>query len=261
MYQGLMRIRTLAHLSDLHFGLPARETAAAELVRTLCASAIDHVVVTGDITQRGKRSELDRFRAVFAPLLESGRMTLIPGNHDRWNAGVASEIMSEQVDVCEEDGLYLVRTDSSGPQNENFIFSHGSLCEETIERIGAAFDRAPAQRLRVLLLHHHVLPLPEESFGERIAAFIGWPHVGELHLGERLLERLRGRCDLVLHGHRHVPRVFHLWPEDERPLGVYNAGCSTELLRMRVFSHAAGQLLGSPIWLDATVAREASRAA
>ena len=55
--------------------------------------------------------------------------------------------------------------------------------------------------------------------------------------------RLRGRCDLVLHGHRHVPRARTLFADDARPLGLYNAGCTPALGRFRVFAHAGGRLL------------------
>jgi hypothetical protein len=65
------------------------------------------------------------------------------------------------------------------------------------------------------------------------------------------LHRLRGRCDLVLHGHRHQPRATTLWARDSRPLGLYNAGCSPTLGRFRIFAHAAGRVLGAPGWLDA----------
>jgi hypothetical protein len=103
----------------------------------------------------------------------------------------------------------------------------------------------------VVTLHHHPLPLPEETLPELLATRVGLPYATELRHGHALLTRLRGRCDLVLHGHRHVPRAATLWPRDERPLGLYNAGCSPALGRFRIFAHAAGRLLGAPGWLDA----------
>ena len=74
----------------------------------------------------------------------------------------------------------------------------------------AAIAAAPREALTVILLHHHVLPLPEESFPERLATRLGWPHAAELALGAELVSRVQGRCDLILHGHRHVPREFDL---------------------------------------------------
>jgi hypothetical protein len=60
---------------------------------------------------------------------------------------------------------------------------------------------------------------------------------------------VRGQCDLVLHGHRHVPREIHLGAPGERPLALYNAGSSTQLRRMRLFTHAEGVLQAPPRWL------------
>jgi Icc protein len=59
-----------------------------------------------------------------------------------------------------------------------------------------------------------------------------------------LLERVRGRCDLVLHGHRHVPVHFR-HEHGERALEVSNAGRSTALSAFRVFSHDGARLMGA----------------
>ncbi|MFP2926377.1 metallophosphoesterase, partial [Pyxidicoccus sp. 3LG] len=66
--------------------------------------------------------------------------------------------------------------------------------------------------------------------------------------GAELVTRVQGRCDLILHGHRHVPRERVLEEAAGRPLRIYNSGSSTELGRFRVFRHAAGRLLDEPAW-------------
>src|SRR5712692_2199432 len=54
-----MRAKTLAHLSDLHIGLSYRNEPAARMIcNELLENAIDDVVITGDITHRGRLSEL-----------------------------------------------------------------------------------------------------------------------------------------------------------------------------------------------------------
>jgi hypothetical protein len=49
-----------------------------------------------------------------------------------------------------------------------------------------------------------------------------------------------------------VPRAFQLLedPLTERPLGLFNAGCSTALGRFRRFAHRNGALLGEPQWVE-----------
>ena len=88
---------------------------------------------------------------------------------------------------------------------------------------------------------------------ERLSSWIGLRYTCELPLGRELLRRIRGRCDLVLHGHRHVPRGFRVF-DDPRPVRVFNAGSSTELGRACIFSHWGGSLTSGPWWLDALAA-------
>jgi len=98
-------------------------------------------------------------------------------------------------------------------------------------------------------LHHHVLPLPPDHAAERLVSWLGWPYAEELERGRNLLVELRGRCDLVLHGHRHAPQGATLYRDSGRPLSIFNAGSSTELGRVRAFSHRAGMLAAAPAWL------------
>ena len=74
-------MRTLVHLSDLHFGRvdpdlagePLRDTGAQAL-------APDVVVVSGDLTQRAKSEEFEAARAWLDTL--PGPQIIVPGNHD-----------------------------------------------------------------------------------------------------------------------------------------------------------------------------------
>jgi Icc protein len=129
--------------------------------------------------------------------------------------------------------------------------SHGLLTRDDVEAIVEAFDHAPPDALSVLLLHHHLLPLPHDNHAERLASWLGWGSGGELELGSELLSALRGRCDLVLHGHRHDPGTTSVFAEDARPLSLFNAGSSTELGHVRLFVHRQGRLIAPPRWLPA----------
>jgi 3',5'-cyclic-AMP phosphodiesterase len=246
-------LRTLAHLSDLHLGRsPATDAEVVAAIATL--DAVDHVVVSGDVTHRGRSSEYALFERLFAPLAARGRLTVVPGNHDRLGDDVGPRLRrGPRVQTHTTDGLFIIRVDSTGPHNRFLLAGHGDLCDAVLADIDAAVAVAPPAHLVVVTLHHHLLPLPEENFGELLATRVGLPYANELRLGAELLRRLRGRCDLVLHGHRHVPRAATLFTTDERPLGLYNAGCTPALGRFRVFAHAAGRLLGVPGWL---IARE-----
>ncbi len=250
-----MPIRKLAHLSDLHLDLsPESDATARGLVQALLAEAADHVVVTGDLTHKGSQAEYQRFRELFGPLLDTGRLTAIPGNHDRPGDDAGSQWMEgHKVRTVERPGLYLVCVDSTGPHNRNYFASHGELSRKTLDAVDTALASAPRGALTAVPLHHHVLPLPEESFVERLTSRLGWPHAAELALGAELVGRVLGRCDLVLHGHRHVPAGRVLEEDGARPLRILNAGSSTDLGRFRMLHHSDGRLLGEPEWCRSSV--------
>lgn len=249
-------IRTLAHLSDLHLGRSA--AFDAEVARAVEAlDGIDHVIVSGDVTDGGRAVEHARFERLFAHLLAVGRLTVVPGNHDRLGDDLGARLRrGARVQAETRAGLHVVRVDSTGPHNRFLLAGHGDVCDAVIDDVARAVQEAPPRHLVVVTLHHHLLPLPEETLPERLATRLGLPYAAELRFGTRLLARLRGRCDLVLHGHRHVPRAATLFAGDPRPLGLYNAGSTPALGRFRVFAHAHGRLMGAPGWL---VARERPR--
>ncbi len=241
-------IRSLAHISDLHLGrTPAEAGALRATVAALVEAAVDHVVVTGDVTNRGRLDELATFRRLIAPLAD--RLTVVPGNHDRLGEDAGRLLMRGRVAVDRRPGLHLVRLDSTAPHNRSLLDCHGRLSLADVDEVAAAVDQARPGDLVAVLLHHHVHPLPGDDLWERLAGLVGLPWTAELTAGRTLLERIRGRCDLVLHGHRHVPAELVLDQEAARPLRVVNAGCSTGLGRTRLFVHAAGRITGEG-WLS-----------
>jgi 3',5'-cyclic AMP phosphodiesterase CpdA len=233
----------IAHISDLHIGRDAAtDLAAARLALALQADPEAAVVVSGDVTHRGRLAELARFEALFRPLLDAGRVAVVPGNHDRLGDDVASALMpGARVATWARGRLVVVRIDSTAPHNRWLLGSHGRLTGEDLAEIEAALGRAPAGATVAAVLHHHLLPLPEDQLAERLASLVGLPCATELAAGGRLLELLRGRCDLVLHGHRHRPSDVVIGAGGERPLRVINAGSSTALGRVRAMRVRPGR--------------------
>jgi 3',5'-cyclic AMP phosphodiesterase CpdA len=240
--------RTLAHLSDLHLGRSEADTIGLRrAVTALVDACVDHVVVTGDITDGGQFEQLACFRRLTAPIAD--RLTVVPGNHDRTGEDAGRLLMRGRVATETRDGLHLVRIDSTAPHNRRPVDAHGLLTADDLAAVDDALERAPARVLVAVLLHHHVHRLPGDDVWESLAALVGLPWTAELRRGPALLRRLRGRCDLVLHGHRHVPAELVLGGGEDRPLRVVNAGCTTSLGRTRLFRHEAGRLTGQG-WLE-----------
>ncbi|HEY6005134.1 MAG TPA: metallophosphoesterase [Anaeromyxobacter sp.] len=255
-------VRSIAHLSDLHLGRDRRtEAANRRLCAALVEARVDAVLVTGDITHRGRRSELLAFEDAFEPLLSRGRVVVVPGNHDRGGDDAGAALMvGARVGVTSLPGLHVVRVDSTAPHNRKLLSGHGRLGPSDLADVDAALGEAPADALAVIMLHHHVLPLPPDDLAEALSGWLGWPNSAELPEGTELLALARRRCDLVLHGHRHVPSVEAPWPEDARRLTVVNAGCSPDLLRARLYRHDGAALLEMG-WLDAAGGEREARPA
>jgi len=245
-----MAVRTIAHLSDLHIGRSQQDADSAVALRdAIIAANVDHVLVTGDVTDRGKATEYADFERIFGGLQAEGRLVIVPGNHDHLGDDVACKMMEErQVDLVRREGIAIIRVNSTAWHNKFLIAGHGKIDHAMLDEIERLLADVPSHELAVVMLHHHLSPLPEEFFFEHVAAVLRLPFAAELPLGVALLKRLEGRCDLVLHGHRHKPAESVL--DGDRKLWVYNAGSSTELEAFRLFSHEHGALVGAPTWVQ-----------
>src|SRR5450432_1549215 len=72
-------MRTLVHLSDLHFG--RTDAGVIEpLIGSVAAIRPDVVVVSGDLTQRARSREFEQARAFLNRL--PAPQIVVPGNHD-----------------------------------------------------------------------------------------------------------------------------------------------------------------------------------
>ena len=238
----------LAHVSDLHVG-SGDDAAVEQLVEALVTCDAHRIALTGDVTHRGRRSELDRFRTLFRPVAD--RLACVPGNHDRLGDDLDQDLMpGRRVHAIDDPGVRVVRFNSTGRHNRRWFDSHGLLTWHDVDVIERELRAAPPGAATVLLLHHHLLPLPGEDFLERLATRLGWPNAAELALGAQLVERLRGICDLVLHGHRHIPAERVRWRSNPRPLRIVNGGSSTLLRGFKLFELDGARW--SERWVDAS---------
>lgn len=234
-----------AHVSDLHVGKNGEYNKAAErLALSLLESGVDHVIVTGDITESGKQTEGWRFRDAFWPL--RNKTTLLPGNHDRGSDDYGATILEgRDIWVEQPAGLYLVCLDSTTPENSALLHAHGEVSMHTVLEAERALRYAPPDAVPIVLLHHHVVRLPGDGFADNISDALGLPFAREVSNGQALLRSIAGKCPLVLHGHRHTPKALHIKKAGFRPvMAIYNAGSTTELGRYRVFEHEEGLLTG-----------------
>lgn len=238
---------TLAHLSDLHLGKNLSTVRAAWKLRE-AIDDVDHTVVTGDVTHSGLREELELFWHIFGDLIDGGRLTTVPGNHDRLGDDVGDALRAgPRVHCAPIAGAELLCIDSTSDFNGSLMMPHGELTDFDLAAV-SRHVQAPAP-LRIALLHHHPVRLPEDSFAEWLGSKLRITQARELDDGALLVDALMGRASMVLHGHRHIPRHIRV-SRAGASLDVFNAGSSTGLHRFRVFSHEGG-VVRDVAWRDA----------
>jgi 3',5'-cyclic AMP phosphodiesterase CpdA len=152
---------TIAHLSDLHFGdaCPRALDAAREALEGL---APDCIVVTGDVTQAGRRSEFQAAADWFARL--SAPLVVCPGNHDAPVYAVLPRLFApfdrfKRLGAADQwtcaRGRAVVRSwNTARAIQARLDWSQGVHAPAEVDAVlRDAFDAAPAG-WRVLACHH-----------------------------------------------------------------------------------------------------------
>lgn len=190
-------MRTLLHLSDLHFGRtdPTVVTALHGAIETIRP---DLVVVSGDLTQRARSAE---FRAAreFLDRLPHPRV-VVPGNHDvpmyrvwerfmnplgKFRRYIGPELAPEFVD--DEVAVLGINTARS------LTFKNGRINEAQMRSIQERLRPLPETLTRIVVTHHP-FDLPDT------------PGDGELvgRAGTAMEAFARSGVDLLLAGHFHT---------------------------------------------------------
>ena len=190
-------MRTLVHLSDLHFG-----RVDAELIEPLLVAVADAkpdlVVVSGDLTQRARKRQFEEARAFLDRLPRP--QIVVPGNHDvplyrvwerflsplgKYRRIVEADLEPSFVD----DEIAVVGINTA----RSLTFKDGRINEEQMAAIRRRFDPLGDTVLKVVVTHHP-FDLPDQS--------------GDVDLVGRAREAMEvfSRCgvDLLLSGHFHV---------------------------------------------------------
>ena len=190
-------MRTLIHLSDLHFGR-VEQALLAPLSKLVASLAPDVVVVSGDLTQRARSHEFRAARAFLDSL--PGPRVVVPGNHDVPLYNVAARFLGPLVKyrrffgadlapefVDEEIAVLGVNTARS------LTFKDGRISGEQIEQLRRRLARLAAG-LTTVVVSHHPFDLPA--------------YFDSGHLVERapLAMDMFADCgvDLLLAGHLHA---------------------------------------------------------
>lgn len=196
-------MRTIVHLSDLHFGR-LDQRIIGPLVERITSLQPNLIAVSGDLTQRARRRQFQQASA-FLERLPFPKL-VVPGNHDvplfnvaarlvdpfggyrRWiHADLEPAHIDEEVAVI---GLNSARAIIMG--------GRGRLNLRQVEAAVGRLRPLPAARIKVIVTHHPFdLPegfAPDNLVGRASAAMQRFAAAG---------------ADLFLAGHLHVSHVGH----------------------------------------------------
>ncbi len=198
----------LVHVSDLHFG--AINLGRPENLRAaILAAAPDVLVVSGDLTQRGSSAQFKQARAFLDSILLP--QLVVPGNHDvpgGWRFADRffrpwrryRRIVSKDLEpVWQRQDLIIVGANSVRPSGWYVDWSRGHLSREQLARMEAECAKAPAEAMRVLVVHHPPA-VPSEKTRRHL--------IGRHSLFMDSVKR--AGIDLVMAGHFHFSYALPL---------------------------------------------------
>lgn len=196
-------MRTLVHLSDLHFG-HLDERIIPPLVHRITAVSPDLIAISGDLTQRARHRQFRQARA-FLDLLPFPTL-VVPGNHDVPLFNVAARLLAPFSGYRRYIGADLEpsRVDEEmavvGLNSARALITggRGRLNRAQVEAVVTRLRPLPAGLIKVVVTHHP-FDLPE-----------GYPSghlVGRAPMAMAQLAEVG--ADLFLAGHLHVSHVGH----------------------------------------------------
>ena len=220
----------IGHVSDLHLSDRGRYPRngylprdcdkhsfrlAQRILEKLEEAQVDHLVVTGDLTLTAESVEFERAAKLLRKWADSGKLTVVPGNHDVWTAD--SVKTARFLRMVGPDGRGMRRPEASypfaalpGPEVAIVALDSAQFGEKPFETpglLGSAQLQACRELVRehvkegravLLALHHHLL-LPRERIPSD--ALVARTPLFDADKVIRMISDVR--IAGVLHGHRH----------------------------------------------------------
>jgi 3',5'-cyclic AMP phosphodiesterase CpdA len=207
-------MRTLIHLSDLHFGR-VNPRIVTPLLDFIHATTPDLVAISGDLTQRARTPEFQSARR-FLDAIPFPQI-VVPGNHDIPLYNLFSRFLlkfsryQRFISVDLEPFYCDSEIAVSGVNTARALaWKNGRINREQLEKLRARFSKVPAANVKIAVTHHP-FDIPDGMSGDHV--------VGRAQLAIQTLAECR--VDLLLAGHFHVGAIGHT--ATRYPFGNYSA--------------------------------------
>jgi 3',5'-cyclic AMP phosphodiesterase CpdA len=189
-------MRTLVHLSDLHFGR-VDPAILAPLVKFIDEVKPDVIAISGDLTQRARTAEFMSAREFMGAI--PFPQIVVPGNHDVPLHNIFSRfarsldrysryITPDLQPVFSDAEIAIVGVNTA----RALTWKDGRINRRQLEKLRATLQTVPPERTKIVVTHHP-FDLPAGASG-RV--------VGRSRLAMKTLAECR--VDLLLAGHFHI---------------------------------------------------------
>ena len=192
-------MKRVIHLSDLHFGRDRPELVKplTDLVNQL---APDLVVISGDLTQRARRSQFQKARAFIDTL--APEVLVVPGNHDvplynvfrrfltpfrRYRRWIDQDLQPVFVD----DEILVVGINTVDPLS----VQRGRVRSRALSRVRDVFVQHAQDRIRIIVAHHPLEHAPHQQKKIMRGA------------DSAMAQFIEAGADMILSGHLHSWRA------------------------------------------------------
>ena len=168
---------TVLHTSDYQVGRPYLPEAADAMIRLFHEVQPDVVVAAGDLTQRAKKREFETARRLLDRFGDVPVVTT-PGNHDvplyrtlerlgaPYRAWRRFTGVKELDTVTRVPGATFVALSSAAPRRAVVA---GRLRARQMAFAHQAFRKAPVHDHRIVVVHHHFVPVPGGGAGRPLS--------------------------------------------------------------------------------------------
>ncbi|MFW9993718.1 MAG: metallophosphoesterase family protein [Candidatus Odinarchaeota archaeon] len=208
----------IAIISDTHisesrtFSLPVL-SASIEKIRQIKPSLTIHL---GDITEKGTLENYEKASELLSPISRNSKFLTIPGNHDVKNLGqeIFPDFFGSRVFNIVLDDIWITGLDSTVPDRND-----GRIGRKNLQELEKRLQSVPSHFFKVVCVHHHVVPV---RGGGRERSTLS-------DSGDILEVLQRGKCDLIITGHRHTSSINTITTHRHKMI-VMNSGtlCSTK---------------------------------
>ncbi|MDQ3020249.1 MAG: metallophosphoesterase [Bacteroidota bacterium] len=237
----------IAHISDSHISFKdedERGRKLVELLNDIKERECDHIVFTGDLVENPHEQDLLFVREIFSHfgLLDSGKLSVVPGNHDIFGGAIRGVDFFRFIKSCSEVNyenkidLFIDSFKETFPSNNSFPYlkiidnvtliginsidlwsidknpegSNGRINNDDYEKLRNILSSEEIQdKFKLILIHHH---FNKPEFNEEYPAHSLWLKVVNWKMklyGKKKLLKLfkKHNVNLVLYGHTHINEI------------------------------------------------------